>query len=647
MVLYRPARVWRSPAFWIDGKNVEIASGPRGARHGASDFAHSVRSGAWNGHTGKRIRNVVNIGIGGSDLGPVMAYEALQLYSDRTMTFRFVSNVDGTDFAEAVRDLDPAETLFIVSSKTFTTLETMTNAHDRPRVAARRLGGDQQAVAKHFVAVSTNAAEVSEVRHRHRQHVRLLGLGRRPLLDGTRPSACRLMLAVGPEKLPRDARRLSRHGRALSHRSVRRSNLPVLLGLLGIWYSNFFGARDRGGTALTTSTCSRFPAYLQQLDDGEQRQARDARRRTHVDYRHRPHLLGRARHQRPALASTSSFIRARELIPCDFIALRQSAQPARNAPRHADRERLRPGRSAGLRQDARRSARPKASPDWLVPHRTFEGNRPSNTILLERLTPAALGKLVALYEHSVFTQGVIWNIDSFDQWGVELGKVLAQRILTELGGERALALAHDSSTNALIHRYRKLGASDATGNDRFGTHGRQHGASSAQRRPRLCRVRRSRRQPSMRSRMKARSAPARCATWSRSWRSRERYGSWCRSRSWTRSAPNCCRYLEPGDTLIDGGNSHYIDDIRRSKALAERGIHYVDVGTSGGVYGLERGYCMMIGGERDIVQRLDPIFATPRSRHRQYRAHPGAREARGHGRAGLSCTAERAAPAIS
>jgi glucose-6-phosphate isomerase len=415
-----------------------------------SDFANRVRSGAWQGQTGKRIRNVVNIGIGGSDLGPVMAYEALRSYSDRDLRFRFVSNVDGTDFAEAVRDLDPAQTLFIVSSKTFTTLETMTNAHTARSWSLQGLGGNTQAVARHFVAVSTNAAEVTKFGIDTANMFEFWDwVGGRYSMDSA--IGLSTMLAIGPEHfraLLAGFHEMDEHFRTAPFAR----NVPVLMGLLGIWYTNFFGAQTVAVLPYE-QYLHRFPAYLQQLTmesngkhvtlDGEQ-----------VRYDTGPIYWGE-----PGTNGQHSFYQlihqGTRLIPCDFIAFAQTLNPLGGqhdmllANVFAQGEALAFGKTP-------EEVKAEGSPDWLVPHRTFEGNRPSSTLLLERLTPAALGKLVALYEHSVFTQGALWSIDSFDQWGVELGKVLAKRILTELGAARTPELAHDSSTNALIRRYRKL-----------------------------------------------------------------------------------------------------------------------------------------------------------------------------------------------
>jgi glucose-6-phosphate isomerase len=413
-------------------------------------FAGRVREGAWQGHTGKRIRNVVNIGIGGSDLGPVMAYEALRHYSERAMTFRFVSNVDGTDFAEAVHDLDPAETLFIVASKTFTTLETMTNAHTARQWLLAALGGDATAIARHFVAVSTNAEEVARFGI---DTANMFGfwdwVGGRYSMDSA--IGLSTMIAIGPDNfraMLAGFHAIDEHFRTAPFER----NLPVLLGLLGIWYTDFFGAQTVAVLPYD-QYLKRFPAYLQQLTM-ESNGKGVTLEGTAVDYDTGPIYWGE-----PGTNGQHSFYQlihqGTRLIPCDFIAFAQTLNPLGRhhdmlvANVFAQTEALAFGKTEA-------EVRAEGTPDWLVPHRVFEGNRPSNTILLERLTPEALGKLVALYEHSVFTQGTIWRIDSFDQWGVELGKVLAQRIVPELESEAEPALAHDSSTNALIRRYRRL-----------------------------------------------------------------------------------------------------------------------------------------------------------------------------------------------
>ncbi len=415
-----------------------------------TQFSNRVRSGEWKGHTGKRIRNVINVGIGGSDLGPVMAYEALKHYSDRAMTFRFVSNVDGTDFAEAVRDLDAAETLFVISSKTFTTLETMTNAHAARSWALRGLGGDEKSVAKHFVAVSTNAAAVSQFGI---DTANMFGfwdwVGGRYSMDSA--IGLSTMLAVGPDNfrgMLEGFHQLDEHFRTAPFGQ----NLPVLMGLIGIWYNDFFGAQTVAVLPYE-QYLKRFPAYLQQLtmESNGKHVTVDG---TDVTYATGPIYWGE-----PGTNGQHSFYQlihqGTRLIPCDFIAFGQPLNPLGHqhdmllANVFAQTEALAFGKTP-------EQVKAEGTPDWLVPHRVFEGNRPSNTILAERLTPETLGKLVALYEHSVFTQGAIWQINSFDQWGVELGKVLAQRIIPELESSAETSLGHDSSTNNLIRRYRKL-----------------------------------------------------------------------------------------------------------------------------------------------------------------------------------------------
>ena len=417
-----------------------------------SDFANRVRDGAWKGHTGKRIRNVVNIGIGGSDLGPVMAYEALKHYSERAMTFRFVSNVDGTDFVEGVRDLDPAETLFVVSSKTFTTLETMTNANAARAWSVREMGGERSSVAKHFVAVSTNAAEVAKFGIDTANMFEFWDwVGGRYSMDSA--IGLSTMLAIGPDNfraLLGGLHEMDEHFRTAPFAR----NLPVVMGLLGVWYNNFFGAQTVAVLPYE-QYLKRFPAYLQQLtmESNGKSVTLDGQP---VAYDTGPTYWGE-----PGTNGQHSFYQlihqGTRLIPCDFIAFAQPLHPLGEqhdmllANVFAQGEALAFGKTP-------EEVKAEGSPEWLVPHRTFEGNRPSNTLLLERLTPAALGKLVALYEHSVFTQGTIWHIDSFDQWGVELGKVLAKRILPELTARAIPALRHDSSTDALIGHYRNLKA---------------------------------------------------------------------------------------------------------------------------------------------------------------------------------------------
>jgi glucose-6-phosphate isomerase len=447
-VLHVALRAPRGTSIVVDGENVVPAV--HAVLDKMTDFSNRVRSGAWKGHTGKRIRNVINVGIGGSDLGPVMAYEALKHYSDRAMTFRFVSNVDGTDFAEAVWDLDPTETLFIVSSKTFTTLETMTNAHSARDWALAGLGGDEKSIAKHFVAVSTNTAEVSKFGI---DTANMFGfwdwVGGRYSMDSA--IGLSTMLAIGPENFRSmldGFHQVDQHFRSTPFER----NLPVLMGLLAVWYNNFFGAQTVAVLPYE-QYLKRFPAYLQQLTM-ESNGKHVTLEGTAVDYDTGPIYWGE-----PGTNGQHSFYQlihqGTRLIPCDFIGF---AKPLNALGRHHDMllanvfaqtEALAFGKTP-------EQVKAEGTPDWLVPHRVFEGNRPSNTILAEQLTPEILGKLVALYEHSVFTQGTIWNINSFDQWGVELGKALAQRIIPELESKTEPALSHDSSTNTLIRRYRKV-----------------------------------------------------------------------------------------------------------------------------------------------------------------------------------------------
>jgi len=446
-VLHVALRAPRGASVVLDGENV--VPQVHAVLDKMADFSNRLRSGAWRGHTGARITNVVNIGIGGSDLGPVMAYEALRHYSDRSMTFRFVSNVDGTDFVEATRDLDPAETLFVISSKTFTTLETMTNAHSAREWSLEALGGDVKAVARHFVAVSTNAAEVSKFGIDTANMFEFWDwVGGRYSMDSA--IGLSTMLAIGPENfraMLEGFRQMDEHFRTAKFER----NLPVLMGLLAVWYNDFFGAQTVAVLPYE-QYLKRFPAYLQQLtmESNGKRVTLDG---TAVDYQTGPVYWGE-----PGTNGQHSFYQlihqGTRLIPCDFIAFTTALNPL---GRHHDMLLANVFAQAEALAFGKTPAEVKAegTPDWLVPHRVFEGNRPSNTILLERLTPEALGKLVALYEHSVFTQGAIWDIDSFDQWGVELGKVLAQRIVPELEGKSETALAHDSSTNNLIRRYRK------------------------------------------------------------------------------------------------------------------------------------------------------------------------------------------------
>jgi len=415
-----------------------------------ADFSVRVRIGEWKGHTGKRIKNVINIGIGGSDLGPVMAYEALKHYSERSLTVRFVSNVDGTDFVEATRDLAPEETLFIISSKTFTTLETMTNAQTARDWLLNGLGGDAKAVAKHFVAVSTNAEKVSGFGI---DTANMFGfwdwVGGRYSMDSA--IGLSTMLAVGPDNfrsLLKGFHEMDEHFRNTPFEQ----NLPVLMGLLSVWYNDFFGAQTVAILPYE-QYLKRFPAYLQQLtmESNGKHVTLDGKK---VNYQTGPVYWGE-----PGTNGQHSFYQlihqGTRLIPCDFIAFGHALTPLCRhhdillANVFAQAEALAFGKTA-------EEVKAEGTADWLVPHRVFEGNRPSNVILADRLTPEVLGQLVALYEHSVFTQGVIWNIDSFDQWGVELGKVLAQRIVPELESETAPRLKHDSSTNNLIRRYRTL-----------------------------------------------------------------------------------------------------------------------------------------------------------------------------------------------
>ena len=450
-VLHVALRAPKGAVILSDGENV--VPGVHAVLDKMTAFSTRVRNGEWKGETGKRIRNVINIGIGGSDLGPVMAYEALKHYSDRAMTFRFVSNVDGTDFAEAVRDLDAAETLFIISSKTFTTLETMTNAHSARTWSLAGLGGDEKSVAKHFVAVSTNATDVAKFGI---DTANMFGfwdwVGGRYSMDSA--IGLSTMLAVGPDNFRAmldGFHEMDEHFRTAPFDR----NLPVLMGLLSIWYNDFFGAQTVAVLPYE-QYLKRFPAYLQQLtmeSNGKHVKIDGA----DVTYATGPIYWGE-----PGTNGQHSFYQlihqGTRLIPCDFIAFEQTLNPLGRqhdmlmANVFAQTEALAFGKTP-------EQVKAEGTPDWLVPHRVFEGNRPSNTILAQRLTPETLGKLVALYEHAVFTQGAIWQINSFDQWGVELGKVLAQRIIPELESETEPSLGHDSSTNNLIRRYRKLSAS--------------------------------------------------------------------------------------------------------------------------------------------------------------------------------------------
>ena len=444
-VLHVALRMPRGTSIIVDGKNVvdEVHE----VLDRMSDFSNRVRDGQWVGHTGKRIRNVVNIGIGGSDLGPVMAYEALRHYSKRDLNFRFVSNVDGTDFAEATRDLNPEETLFIVSSKTFTTLETMTNAQTAKSWLVDKLGSDK-AVAKHFVAVSTNAKEVSKFGI---DTANMFGFwdwvgGRYSMMSAIGLST---MIAIGPDNFQQmlaGAHEMDEHFRSTPFER----NLPVIMGMLGIWYGDFFGS-ETVAVLPYDQYLKRFPAYLQQLTMESNGKSID-RNSQHVKYQTGAIFWGE-----PGTNGQHSFYQlihqGTKLIPCDFIGFAHSLNPLGNhhdllvANVFAQSEALAFGKTA-------EQVKQEGTPDWLVPHRVFEGNRPSNVIFANRLTPALLGKLVALYEHLVFTQGIIWAIDSFDQWGVELGKVLANKIYPELASPTEPELKHDSSTNNLIRRYR-------------------------------------------------------------------------------------------------------------------------------------------------------------------------------------------------
>jgi glucose-6-phosphate isomerase len=447
-VLHVALRAPRGASIVVNGQNV--VAQVHAVLDKMSDFSNRVRTGSWTGHSGNRIRNIINIGIGGSDLGPVMAYEALRHYSDRTLTFRFVSNVDGSDFAEAVRDLDPSQTLFIISSKTFTTLETMTNARTARAWVLDSFGGDVKAIAKHFVAVSTNPSAV-----------RRFGIDPANMFEfwdwvGGRYSmtssvGVSTMIAIGPDNfraMLNGFHQMDEHFRTTPFER----NLPVLMGLLSVWYNNFFNAHTVAVLPYD-QYLKRFPAYLQQLtmESNGKRTTMDG---TAALYQTSPIYWGE-----PGTNGQHSFYQlihqGTRLIPCDFIAFGQSLNPLGRhhdvliANVFAQSEAMAFGKTA-------EQVQAEGTPAWLAPHRAFEGNRPSNTIIAERLTPETLGKLVALYEHSVFTQGVIWNINSFDQWGVELGKVLAQQILPELESSADPELDHDSSTNSLIHYYRRL-----------------------------------------------------------------------------------------------------------------------------------------------------------------------------------------------
>jgi glucose-6-phosphate isomerase len=447
-VLHVALRAARGASIVVDGENV--VPQVHAVLDKMADFSNRVRAGTWRGHTGKRIRNVINVGIGGSDLGPVMAYEALKYYSERAMTFRFVSNIDGTDFAEAVYDLDPAETLFIISSKTFTTLETMTNAQSARDWSLGGFGGDQKSIAKHFVAVSTNVEDVAKFGI---DTANMFGFwdwvgGRYSMASAIGLSTT---LAIGPENfraLLDGFQQMDEHFRSAPFER----NLPALLGLLAVWHNDFFGA-ETVAVLPYEQYLKRFPAYLQQLTMESNGKS------VTLDGEKVPCHTGPVYWGEPGTNGQHSFYQlihqGTRLIPCDFIGFSKTLNPL---GRHHDMlmanvlaqaEALAFGKTA-------EQVKAEGTPEWLVPHRVFGGNRPSNTILADRLTPETLGKLIALYEHSVFTQGVIWNVDPFDQWGVELGKVLAQRIIPELESKTEPTLGHDSSTNNLIRHYRKM-----------------------------------------------------------------------------------------------------------------------------------------------------------------------------------------------
>jgi glucose-6-phosphate isomerase len=445
-VLHVALRAPKGESIKVDGE--DVVPGVHAVLDKMSAFSDKVRSGAWKGHTGKRIRNIVNIGIGGSDLGPVMAYEALKYYSQRDLTFHFVSNVDGTDFVEAVRDFNADETLFLVASKTFTTLETMTNAHAARAWALKGLGGDESAIAKHFVAISTNEKEVKKFGI---DTANMFGfwdwVGGRYSMDSA--IGLSTMLAIGPENfraMLSGFHQMDEHFRTAPFEE----NLPVLMGLLTVWYTDFFDAQTQAVLPYE-QYLKRFPAYLQQLtmESNGKHVTLDGKR---VETETGPVYWGE-----PGTNGQHSFYQlihqGTRLIPCDFIGFLKTLNPLGDqhamllANVFAQAEALAFGKTA-------EQVKAEGTADWLVPHRVFEGNRPSNVILADHLTPEMLGKLVALYEHSVFTQGTIWNIDSFDQWGVELGKVLAQKIIGELASPTEPKLAHDSSTTNLIRKFR-------------------------------------------------------------------------------------------------------------------------------------------------------------------------------------------------
>jgi glucose-6-phosphate isomerase len=446
-VLHIALRAPRNEKILVDGN--DVVPGVHAVLDRMADFSDRVRSGDWQGHTGKRIRNIINIGIGGSDLGPVMAYEALRHYSLHNLSFRFISNVDGTDFVEATRDLDPEETLFIICSKTFTTTETLTNAHTARRWMLRQMK-DMDGVRKHFVAVSTNAEEVARFGIDTANMFEFWDwVGGRYSMDSA--IGLSTMIAIGPENF----REMLAGFHAMDQHFYSAPfdrNLPVLMGLLSLWYNNFFGAQTLAVLPYE-QYLKRFPAYLQQLTM-ESNGKHITLNGSHVDYQTSPIVWGE-----PGTNGQHSFYQlihqGTRLIPCDFIGFCQTLNPLGDhhellmANLFAQTEAL----AFGKTED---EVKAEGVPDWLCPHRSFEGNRPTNTILAERLTPHTLGALVALYEQSVFTQGTIWQIDSFDQWGVELGKVLARRIKQELEDESSEPLKHDSSTNALIQRYNRL-----------------------------------------------------------------------------------------------------------------------------------------------------------------------------------------------
>ena len=449
-VLHVALRAPKSESIKVDG--MDVVPGVHEVLGRMGDLAERIRAGRFLGHTGKPIRNIVNVGIGGSDLGPVMAYEALRHYSKRELTFRFVSNVDGTDFAEATRDLDAAETLFIISSKTFTTLETMTNAATARQWVLDELG-DKSAIAKHFVAVSTNTEAVEAFGI---DVMNMFGfwdwVGGRYSMDSA--IGLSTMIAIGVQgftELLAGFHDMDEHFRTAPFEQ----NLPVLLGLLTVWYTDFFGSQTQAVLPYD-QYLKRFPAYLQQLTM-ESNGKHVTLTGEAVDYATGPVYWGE-----PGTNGQHSFYQlihqGTELIPCDFIGFTHSLNPlpaASGGSHHdlltanvfAQTEALAFGKTA-------EQVAAEGTPEWLVPHRVFEGNRPSNTLLLDRLTPRALGSLVALYEHSVFVQGTVWRVNSFDQWGVELGKVLAKKVADELSSTAEPELSHDSSTNALIRRYR-------------------------------------------------------------------------------------------------------------------------------------------------------------------------------------------------